>query len=47
MVAITDLEAHDRGLTALTTEAARKAPAVFCDTLLPWMLSAMSATRGL
>ena len=43
--AITDLEAHDRGLTALTTEAARKAPAVFCDTLLPWMLSAMSATE--
>jgi hypothetical protein len=44
-VRIADLEASDRGLTALTTEAARKAPAAFCDTLVPWMLSAMAVAE--
>ncbi|MHB8659321.1 MAG: NACHT domain-containing protein [Solirubrobacteraceae bacterium] len=42
---LVDLNNSDHGLISMTTEAARKAPAAFCDTLLPWMLRAMAMTQ--
>lgn len=41
---LVDLQDSDQSLTAFITDAARGAPAAFCETLLPWMLRAMAMT---